>query len=97
MGVYDPGNIFQMDKATSKNKILFWSVRECRKESGLYRYLSVCARSHYKKKTQYQGGSLHNFTDFKSYLVRKNSIGSTVYQYGLQRKRPLCAQPIEFV
>ena len=43
------------------------------------------SRSHYQKRTQYQGGSLHNFTDFKSYLVRKNSIGSTVYQYGLER------------
>jgi hypothetical protein len=71
--------VFQMDKATSQSKILFWNIRECGEVPNLDCRIGLCACGHNEETTQPSRKPLHIFTNFERVSIRKNTDLSNDY------------------
>jgi hypothetical protein len=65
--------VFQMDKATSPNKVLLWNKRECRKTTNMDCRINLFAGGNPQKGASHYFAAIHNFADSKPYSIRENA------------------------
>jgi hypothetical protein len=89
--------LFQMDQAKPTHQEFLWHFGECRQNSNLDRGVSICSGSHTKEATQYQGESLHYFTNFECLGFRKNTLITATYRNNHSTGNLGFRKPVEFI
>jgi len=80
------GTLLQVDQAASTHQEFLWYYRERCEDPDLDRHFRLSDCGDHQKTAEFAGESLHNFTGFERFPIRKNIIVSNTYILRSQKR-----------